>query len=185
MGTCAGPSRRIGLLAAIAWLLAATVAGADDTTAKEYEVKAAFVYNFAQFTQWPARAFSAAAAPFVVGVIGKGPFGPLLQHAMDGKKMGTHPYVVKHLASADEIDGCQLLFVPAAEDDRLDAIFSRVADHPILTVGESPQFPWKGGTIRFLIEDGKIRFEVNLDSADKAKLHISSKLLNLAKIFKK
>ena len=93
--------------------------------------------------------------------------------------------VVRHLASAMEIGDCRLLFVPASQDGNLQAVFSGVDDHPILTIGESDAFPWAGGTIRFVTEDNKVRFEINPDSADKAKLHISSKLMKLARIFKR
>lgn len=160
-------------------------ARADDEDNREYEIKAAFIYNFAQFTVWPDKAFASDDSPFVVAVVGQDPFNHALESACEGKSIAGHPMEVRHIDSLDQIEGCHLLFVPETEDDHLDDIFKVVADRPILTVGESPKFPWAGGTIRFLIEDHKMRFEVNPDAAAKAALRISSKLMSLARIFKR
>jgi hypothetical protein len=174
---------RIG--GALAVILLVTAAARGDDGSREYQLKAAFIYNFGQFIEWPDKAFASSDAAFVVAVIGQNPFGDTLQNALKGKKVGDHPIVVRQIESADEAKDCQLLFVPATEDDRLEAIFKTVADRPILTVGESADFPAAGGTIRFFIENNRIRFEVNLEAADKAGLKISSKLLSLARIYKK
>jgi hypothetical protein len=170
---------------AFAFSLMAAGGYAEDSAPKEYQVKAAFIYNFVQFTQWPDKAFSSSDSPLVVAVFGSNPFGDSLQKAMEGKKLGNHPIVVKQLDSMDQIPSCQVLFVAASEEGHLDDVFRSAADHPILTIGEATTFCDKGGAMRFLIEGGKIRFEVNLDAVQKAGLHISSKLLNLAKIYKK
>jgi uncharacterized protein DUF4154 len=172
------------LLASALLGLCCAVAHADDTT-REYQIKAAFIYNFAQFTEWPDSAFSGSGDPFVVAVIGQNPFGTSLEQIMNGKTIAGRSVVVKYIDTPDQITGCNLLYVAATEDDNLDAIFKVVADKPILTVGDSDKFPWAGGIIRFLIEDNKIRFEISPDSADKAGLRISSKLMSLAKIFKR
>jgi len=169
---------------ALTVLLALAALARGEEPSREYQLKAAFIYNFAQFTVWPDKAFSSDDAPFVVAVIGQDPFGDAVRGVMEGKKIGNHSIILRHFNSADEVRGCHLLFVPAAEQDKYDAIFKAVGDRPVLTVGETPGFPAAGGTIRFLIEDNKIRFEVNLDSAYKAGLKISSKLLSLAKIYK-
>lgn len=156
-----------------------------DVSSKEYEIKAAFIFNFAQFTQWPDSAFSSRDAPFVVAVIGDDPFGPALQQVMDGRSVAGHPIIVKHFDSPGQIHGCHVLYVPASEEDHLTDIFNAVGNQPILTVGETSKFLWAGGIIQFLIADGKIRFEIAPDAADKAGLRLSSRLLSLAKIFKK
>jgi hypothetical protein len=175
---------RVVVAISILLVAGARIAQADDAK-REYQVKAAFIYNFVQFTQWPDDAFTSADSPFVAAVMGQDPFDHALELAMQGKKIGNHPIVVKQFSSPDDLAGCQLLFVPHSEDERLDEIFRKVASHSILTIGESPKFPPAGGTIRFLLEENKIHFEINLDSAQKARLHISSKLLNLARIYKK
>lgn len=173
-----------------AWIALAVVLGASrslraDEPSREYQVKAAFVYNFALFTEWPDRAFTDKDSPFVVAVIGADPFGSFLQQTLQNKTIAGRPVILRHFDSPDQITGCQLLFVPAAEDDHLDDIFKQVADQPILTIGETDKFLDAGGTIRFLLEDGKIRFEISPDSAARAGLRISSKLLSLAKIYQK
>lgn len=172
-------------LIVLAMMLGAAPCLRADDVSPEYQVKAAFIYNFAQFIQWPDRAFSDPNAPFVVGVIGQNPFGDKLEAAMRNKAIAGRPVTVRYLDSPGEIAGCQLLFVPGTEDDDLDDIFKWVSDRPILTVGESSKFLDAGGTIEFLIEDGRIRFEIDPDSAAKADLRISSKLLSLARIYKK
>jgi hypothetical protein len=156
-----------------------------DASSKEYEIKAAFIYNFAQFTQWPDSAFEGKDSSFVVAVIGDDPFGPALGQVMDGKSIAGHPVILKHLDSPNQISGCHLLYIPATEEGRLDDIFNAVGNQPILTIGETPKFLWAGGIIRFFIADGKIRFEIDPDAADKAGLRLSSRLMSLAKIFKK
>lgn len=176
---------RLGSAAVLAVLCVATAMTRGDEPSREYQVKAAFLFNFAEFTQWPDSAFAGSDGPFVVAVIGQNPFGQALEHTMEGKSIAGHPVVVRYIDSSGDVPGCHVLFVPASEDGRLDDIFKQVADRPILTVGESEKFPWAGGIIRFLIEDNKVRFEINPDAAAKASLHISSKLMCLARIFKK
>jgi hypothetical protein len=173
-----------------AWIALAVVLGSAhalraDEPSREYQVKAAFIYNFALFTEWPDSAFSDKNSPFVVAVIGPDPFGSFLSQTLTNKTIQGRPVILRHLDSADQISGVHLLFVPAEEDDHLDDIFKQVADQPILTVGESDKFLDAGGTIRFLLEDGRIRFEISPDSAARAGLRISSKLLSLAKIYQK
>jgi hypothetical protein len=174
-----------GAFLALAMVLGTAHGVRADEPGREYQVKAAFVYNFALFTEWPDRAFADKDSPFVVAVIGTDPFGSFLQQTLQNKTIAGRPVILRHIDTADQISGCQLLFVPASEDDHLDDIFKQVADQPILTIGESDKFLDAGGTIRFLLEDGKIRFEISPDSAAKAGLRISSKLLSLAKIYQK
>jgi hypothetical protein len=152
---------------------------------REYAVKAAFIYNFAQFTQWPADAFASADSPFVIGLVGDDPFDGALDKAVAGKNVAGHPMTVKRLRTAAEAAGCGLVFVPASQEARVAEVIAAVADKPVLTVGETGNFPWSGGIIRFVTEDNKVRFEINPDAAEKAHLRISSKLMKLARIFKR
>jgi hypothetical protein len=185
-------SRRLGFnfaagrtvaLAIVATICAVTATPALAEPSKEYAVKAAFIYNFAQFTQWPNDAFQSADSPFVIGVMGDDPFDGALEQAVAGKNVSGHPMVVHHLSASDEVQKCQLVFVPASQDARLADVFKAVDGKPVLSIGETDNFPWSGGTIRFFMENNKVRFEINPDSADRAHLHISSKLMKLAKIF--
>lgn len=177
--------RRIGFIFLFAVLGGAIPAARVPEPTREYVVKAAFIYNFIQFAEWPADSFSDASSPFVIGVIGSDPFDHALEAAIEGKSVGGHPMVVKQLNSVQEIDQCRLLFVPAAQDDQLANIFNRVAEQPILTVGESDNFPWAGGVIRFYMDENKVHFEISPEAASKARIRLSSKLMKLAKIFKR
>jgi hypothetical protein len=156
-----------------------------DASSKVYEIKAAFIYNFAQFTQWPDSAFSSSDAPFVLGVIGETPLEPAMEQVLNGKAVAGHPIVLKHLDTTSQISGCHLLFISESSESHLDDIFNVIGNQPILTVGETTKFMTAGGIIRFFIADGRIRFEIDPDAADKAGLRLSSRLMSLATIFKK
>jgi len=173
----------LALTFAVALLSASPVAMAE--VGREYQVKAAFVFNFAQFVQWPGKAFSSDDAAFVIATVGADPFEGALEKAVAGKTISGHPVIVKHFATSDQIGDCHLLFVPAGEDANLSAVFRRIGERPVLTVGESEAFPRTGGCIRFYIEEGKVRFEINPDAATKANLKISAKLMSLARVFKR
>jgi hypothetical protein len=168
-----------------ATLLASIGAGEGDATSNEYRLKAAFIYNFAQFTQWPDGAFAKPDAPLVIAILGKNPFGTMLDETVKGKKIGQHPVIVKLAKSAEDARDSQVLFVATSEEDRFDDTLKALGKRPILTIAESPRFQPAGGMIQLLLEDDKIRFSVNPDAADVAGLKISSKLLKLARIYKK
>jgi hypothetical protein len=152
---------------------------------REYQVKAAFIFNFTQFVEWPDSAFSSSDAPFVIGVMNRDPFDGALEEAMDGKSVGHHPISIKHFDSPNDINGCELLFVPADRDDSLSAIFGKLGKSSVLTVGETDAFMASGGQFRFYIDGNRIRFEVDPDAVDGAGLKVSAKLMKLARIYKK
>jgi YfiR/HmsC-like len=156
-----------------------------DGPSREYQVKAAFIYNFTQFIDWPSDAFSDDKAPFVVGVIGDDPFSGALEKAMADKAVGNHPIVIKHFATVADLGACQLLFIPASQDASLNSILAKVGNSPELTVGESDGFMPSGGAIRFFLEDGRMRFQLNPDVCDAMRLKVSAKLMKLARIYKK
>jgi hypothetical protein len=154
----------------------------------EYEVKAAFLFRFAQFVEWPADTFKGASEPFTYCTIGEDPFHGALERTLNGKTIGQRPLRVQHLGGAGagpgsaKIGECQVLFVGGPGDKkRVAETLASTGGLPILTVGEAEQFAQNGGAIGFCTEENKIRFEVNLDAAGKAGLKISAKLLALAK----
>jgi hypothetical protein len=149
---------------------------------REYQLKAVFLYNFTQFTEWPTNAFSGTNSPVVIGVLGKDPFGRMLDETVRGETINGRPLVIRRYSSVDEIKECHVLFVSTAEANELSPIFSGIQNRPILTVGESDGFVLGGGIIRFAIADNKIRLRINLDAAKRANLSISSKLLRLADV---
>jgi len=165
---------------ALVLLLAALLAapgGVRAQAAGEYELKAAFLYNFAKFVDWPPAAFPDPNAPFRICVLGKDPFGGSLQAAVTGEEIAGHKLTV----AGARTTGCQVLFISRSERDQTAQILAAVKDSPVLTVGDSPGFLEQGGVINFLLEGGKVRFEINNEAAGKARLTISSKLLQLAR----
>jgi hypothetical protein len=151
----------------------------------EADVKAAFLYNFTKFIEWPADAFAKEDSPFVVGVFGDDEFTATLAKLLDGKKAHGHSFIVRRLTQNGEAKGCQLLFFRAQEGRRLGAIYETIKQSPILIVGESDGLLDAGGMINLLFEDKQLRFEVNPAPAENARLTVSSKLLRLAKNVRK
>ena len=150
----------------------------------EHVVKAAFIVNFVTFIEWPARAFDSEDAPFVIGIVGEDAFGSVIDRAAKEKNADGRAFVVKRLEWGSEMKGCHVLFLSASEKDKLKELAELLKDTPILTISETPGFTKHGGIINFFVEDEKVRFEINVDAAKRAKLAISSKLLRLAKIVK-
>lgn len=170
---------------AVAVVMAAAAAPARGAPSREYQLKAAFLYNFVQFVEWPAAAFENEQSPYVIAVVGENPFDGAIEAAVNGKTINGRSLVVRYFPNVADLGPCHLLFVARSENGRLAELMEKLGGSAVLTVGESEQFPWAGGCIRFLNEDNKIRFEVNLEAAERARIRISAKLLKLAKIFKK
>jgi hypothetical protein len=154
---------------------------AQTAAPSEYEVKAAFLFHFAQFVDWPDGTIQAD-SPLVYCTIGADPFQGALEASLIGKKMGGHGFQVRHARQISEIQGCHVLFIGEGEKGQVLSVLANIKRSPILTVGESERFVKDGGMIGFCLEENKIRFEINLESAEKARLRISAKLLALAKI---
>ncbi len=157
---------------------------AQPAISKEYQIKAVFLYNFAQFVEWPATAFTNATAPICIGIVGDDPFGATLEETVRNESINNRKLVVHHVQSESELQGCHLIFVSKSEKRRLEEIFPKLNSRPVLTVGESDGFMRQGGVINFFLEDRKVRFEINPATAQQQGLRISSQLLSLAKIVK-
>jgi hypothetical protein len=169
--------------AAVAWLGAmAGVAAQSAAPLNEYAVKAAFLYNFAKFIEWPAGAFAAADSPVVIGVLGSDPFGALLDDTTRGERVDGRDIVVERLKWDDDLTRSHILFISPSEQRRLPQLIDRLHRSSVLTVGEDDEFVRHGGIIRFRTDDYRIRFAINVRSAERARLKISSKLLSLATI---
>ncbi|MGD0404707.1 MAG: YfiR family protein [Candidatus Acidiferrales bacterium] len=148
----------------------------------EYELKAAFLFNFAKFVDWPKNAFAGPESPFLVCILGIDPFGSALDNALRGKVIAEHPASVARLKRVADISGCQILFVAASESHLLSEVVAKLRGQSVLVIGETNDFASSGGAIQFTLEDNRVRFFINPDAADRAGLKISSKLLALAKI---
>ena len=167
--------------AAIVAVCCATARG-DPGPSREYQLKAAFLYNFAQFTEWPDDAFKGPKGPIVIAVAGDNPFGGALEQAVRGKQLNGHDITVRYFPSASAVEPCHVLFVSASERNNVAQALQRAGNN-CLTVGDVDGFTARGGIFRFLVEDNKVRFEVNIDAAQHSRVKISSRLLKLAKIY--
>jgi hypothetical protein len=151
-------------------------------TAGEYEVKAAFLYNFAKFVEWPDRSFAGAQSAFTICVLGTDPFGQALDDALDGKMIGSRRVKLERVKDATRARECQVVFVAPSESQRLPEIIDQLRGASVLVVGETDGFAQAGGTVQFTLEQDRVRFTINPDAAERAGLRLSSKLLALAKI---
>jgi hypothetical protein len=164
---------------------AASTSLGQGAPSRENQVKAAFIYNFAQFVEWPDDAFLGNGAPFVVGVLGDGALHATLEQALKGKTAGGREFAVRYFARTADITRCHILFVGASEQGRAAEVIQKVSHQGTLTVGDFDGFTAAAGVVRFMTEDNKLRFEVNVDAANDERLRVSSKLLKLARIYNK
>lgn len=146
----------------------------------EYALKAAFLYNFAKFVQWPAEAFPSRSAPLLLCSYKSNEVGDALQHIVRGKTINGRSLAVKEIRDPGEGKTCQMLFVGADASPSEESILAAIGDESILIVGETPEFAKRGGGINFVVQEDRLRFVVNLSATDRARLKLSSKLLSLA-----
>ena len=150
---------------------------------REYPLKAAFLYNFGSYVNWPSNAFDSDRSPVVVGVVGPNPFGTTLDTIAANKEIRGRAIVVKYSISARDLEKCHILFVSAnADEAQKTAAIDSTRSSNVLVVGETPGFAARGAVVNFYVEENKVRFEINLDAARERQLKISSKLLTLAKV---
>jgi hypothetical protein len=138
------------------------------------------LFNFAQFVDWPPKAFPEAQTPLVIGILGEDLFGSYLDETVRGEKVNDRPLVVQRYHRIGEIKTCHVLFISRSESARLEEILASLKGRSILTVGDTDDFALRGGMIRFVTEKNKIRMRINLEAVKAANLTISSKLLRLA-----
>jgi hypothetical protein len=161
---------------------------------REYQIKAAFLYNFMQFVDWPEEKVSDTNDPIILGIIGKDPFGdafkPIENKRIKGKKSLIKRFEgIEKLKKSDDkgqstieiIRQCHLLFICSSEKENLKEIINLVSGHNILTVGETPNMLKSGGIVNFLLDENKVRFEINLSASKRENIKIRSQLLRLAK----
>ncbi len=186
---CAGVRRgRLGgggwrtVMLGLVLLVAASSAPAKGIS-KEHQLKAAFLFNFTKFVEWPADRFETTDSPIVIAVLGRNPFDGELHKLVEGRSVNGRFIHVRLIEGADEIPHAHVVYVAAGEETRLNnSIFGEPG---VLTVGESAVFAERGGVIRFTLIDGKVRFEINQASGDQAGLKLSGQLLKLATVVRK
>jgi len=155
----------------------------------EYAVKAAYLFNFTKFVEWPDGTFDSATSPIIIGVLGDDPFGGDLANTIEGRSVNGHAIHLKRFGAFDGIQipqlrKCQILFISYSEKDNIKVILEVMRGTNALTVSEIETFPLLGGMILFDQEGQRITLSINLEAAQKGKLKISSKLLQVAKIYK-
>jgi hypothetical protein len=146
----------------------------------EYEVKAAFIYNFTKFIEWPKNDFDA----FNICILGEDPFGPSIDQLVKGKVANGKALQIRRLKDASEAKQCQIVYVRAEEKGKATQLVEAVRKTPVLTVGEQSNFGKIGGLVYLTMTDERVAFGINAAAADAAGLKVSAKLLSLAKSFK-
>jgi hypothetical protein len=179
------PTRRRRTSCWLALCVAGLFAGlatslAQDSASKEYQIKAAYLYNFAKFVEWPADYFTNSQSPLVIGVFGQNPFGEELKTIAKDHKINGRDIVIKPVATMAEAGGVHLMFFGATEDNQVAGMLAALKKSSVLTVGESQKFVAAGGMINFVREADKVRFQINASAAEQAGLKISAQLLKLA-----
>ena len=186
-GVCKKKAVRKTLTAILALLFLALAAAvipecaAQDAAPSEYQIKAAFLFNFAKFVQWPPEAFATTNSPLIIGVLGENVFGDNLEKTINHKVINERPLQFKEFHSVAEATNCHILFISTSEKAKFSKIIQGLQGTSVLTVSETGEFIDAGGMINFVLEANKIRFEINDEAAKKAGLKISSKLLSLAR----
>lgn len=166
---------------ALALILATQLAAAEpDRPLDEYQVKAAFLYNFARFVDWPPQAFAGPNEPLLICVLGEDPFGKALDNAVDGRKIEGRAIAVRRISDAHATRGCHMLFVSASERKRVLTLLASASGSGLLTVGDSDSATAEGMIINFILDGDKVRFAINVAAAERQKLRFSSRLLSLA-----
>jgi hypothetical protein len=146
----------------------------------EYQVKAAFVVNFASFVEWPASAFHGQQDPFTICVLGRDPFGHSLESLSEGKVIDGRPFAIRHVNDVEQVNGCQILFLSSSERLRFRSIMESLKASSVLPIGDTSDFITEGGVIGLRLENGRIRIQIRAQGAKEKNLRISAHLLSLA-----
>jgi len=165
------------LLSLVLFQSVASAAPLSGAIPAEYQLKAVFLFNFAQFVEWPPHAFQGAKAPLVIGILGEDPFGAYLDDLVSGEKIGERPLIIHRNRHLAELADCHIIFICRSETRDLEKILAQLKDRAVLTVSDVDTFTRLGGMVRFVTENGKIRLRINVEAAKASRLTISSKIL--------
>lgn len=163
-------------------LLFCRVNAADERAVNEYQLKAAFLFNFTKFVEWPANTAEQPKSPFQIGVAGDEQFARQLEEVLRSESVRGHPILVKILKPGDDCTNYQMLFISRKADGNMEVFLKSVTNHPVLTIGETAGSATRGAMVNLLVVSGSIKMEINLAVARRGNLEISSNLLKLAKI---
>jgi hypothetical protein len=171
----------VALVAIVSWvLLAVSSLRAQQPKANEFQVKAAYLYNFGRFVAWPDESGADRTESFEICVLGADPFGQALDATLAGGTIGGKNVMAKRISKPQEVDSCRILFISSSEESHLKDVLAALDKTRVLTVSDIPRFSERGGMIGFVLEGNRVRFDVNLDSAQGAGLTLSSELLKVA-----
>ncbi len=159
-------------------LLVAPAQAEPETKPTQYEVEAAYLFDFGKFVAWPVG--TQPDAPFLICVLGQDPFGPVLDRTVAGESLRGRPVQDKRITRPQDATGCSILYISSSESGRLSKILSTIQEAPVLTVSDIPDFVQQGGMIQFVLRDGRVRFEVNLAPTQSNGLSMSSELLKVS-----
>ena len=154
----------------------------QDATSTEYQVKGAYLFNFAKFVEWPAGTFRTPNSPLVICVLGSNPFGSDLEGSIAGKTVGGRRLEISHLPRGLDARSCQIVFIASSERGQVREILQQLTGTSALTVADTSGFTDEGGMINFVWEGDRVRFEANVDAAEHAHLRLSARLLTVAKL---
>jgi hypothetical protein len=170
------------VLAALLSSAGAPVDRAQTNPPGEYQLKAAFLFNFAKFIDWPSTSFASPQSPFAICILGADPFGSAMDEVLHGKVVGGRTVIVERTKDLPSARHCQMVFVSSSERQRVPEILGGLKGANALVVGETEGFAAAGGTVQFTLEENHVRFAINTDAAERAGLKVSSKLLSLARV---
>ncbi|MGH9572127.1 MAG: YfiR family protein [Candidatus Acidiferrales bacterium] len=144
----------------------------------QYDVEAVYLFQFGKFVQWPTA--PASNEPFDICVMGRDPFAQTLDNTIAGETIGTSPLKDERINATDDAKRCRILFISSSEDAHLDEILNRLGKSPVLTVSDVPGFLARGGMIQFVVQENRVRFDINVGTAKRVGLAVSSQLLKVA-----
>jgi hypothetical protein len=154
----------------------------NTTIPLEQQVKAVFLFNFAQFVEWPATAFLQPDSPIVIGILGKDPFGTFLEETIHNERVNGRPLIIERYSTVKEVKNCHILFIHASATSKIDATLKALKGRQILTVSDINNFANHGGMVRFIKESNKVKLRINVNAAKAEGITISSKILRLSEI---
>jgi hypothetical protein len=155
-------------------------APAQQAKPNEYQVKAAYVYNFGKFVKWPTDAAANRSSGFTICVLGDDPFGTVLQSTLASESLGGKPVAVKRVPTPEDAASCHILFLSTVQETKLKEILAALGQAPVLTVSDIPEFSQRGGMIQFVLQGDRVRFEINRANAEGNGLNLTSDLLKVA-----
>lgn len=170
----------LALVIMMAVLPCIPVLQAQQPKVSEYQVKATYLYNFGRFVQWPTTDTVAKGESFPICVIGQDPFGADLDAILTGEIIDGKAVVAKRVSKPQEAVSCRILYISSSEESRLKEVLAALDKAEVLTVSDMPDFSRRGGMIQFVLKEGRVRFEINLTSAEAARLVVSADLLKVA-----